>query len=313
MEFLLQNMANILLGILTVMVVIFAILFVKDFMAHKDELEPESQWPHCTAIGFITNFFDTLGIGSFAPTTALLKFFKQSRDKVIPGVLNVGCCIPVVMEALIFINKVEVEPITLGGMLFAAAIGAYFGAGIISNISEQAIRLIMAIALIVTAFLMVAGIMEWMPVGGEANGLEGGKLIFAIAANFVLGAFMTAGVGLYAPCMALVFILGMSPLMAFPLMMGSCAILMPVASYRFIKEGAYNRKASMAITLGGIVGVLIAAYIVTSLPLAVLKWLVVVVVLYTALAMLRSYMQDKSKAEGGETSPSAPADGGPSA
>jgi uncharacterized membrane protein YfcA len=279
--------------ILIVLLAGFAFVFIKDFLANKDKLEPDTGWVTSSAIGFTTNFFDTLGIGSFAPTTALLKFFKQCQDKMIPGVLNVGCCIPVITEAIIFIDKVAVEPITLFSMLFASAVGAYFGAGIVSHFSEQKIRLVMGVALIITAFLMLAGIQGWMPAGGEAIGLTGGKLVFGIVANFILGALMTAGIGLYAPCMALVYLMGMSPLVAFPLMMGSCAVLMPVASYRFIKEKAYNRKASMAITVLGVIGVFIAAYIVTSLPLGTLRWLVIAVVLYTALAMLNSYRKAK--------------------
>jgi uncharacterized membrane protein YfcA len=213
---------------------------------------------------------------------------------MIPGTLNVACCIPVITEALIFITEVKVEPLTLFGMLTSSAVGAYFGAGIIAHFSEQRIRLVMGIALFVTAFLMVAGMQGWMPVGGEEIGLTGGKLIFGIVANFILGALMTAGIGLYAPCMALVYFLGMHPLIAFPLMMGSCAVLMPVASYRFIKEQAYAVKASMAITIFGVVGVFIAAYIVKSLPLEILRYLVICVILYTSVAMLRSYLKGNS-------------------
>jgi len=99
---------------------------------------------------------------------------------------------------------------------------------------------------------------------------------------------MTAGIGLYAPCMALVYALGLSPQVAFPIMMGSCAFLMPPASIRFIKEGAYNRKAAMAMAIPGIVAVLIAAFIVKSLPLDTLRWLVIFVILYTSAVMLRA-------------------------
>ena len=151
----------------------------------------------------------------------------------------------------------------------------------------------MGVALSATAFLMLAGMMKWMPVGGEAKGLEGGKLIFGVAANFVLGAFITAGIGLYAPCMALVYLLGMSPLVSFPIMMGSCAMLMPVASYRFIKESAYNRKVSMAFLFGGVPSVFVAAYLVKSMSLDILRWLVVVVVLYTSYTLLRAYRAGK--------------------
>jgi len=288
-------MVQAILGVLGAMTLWFGAIFVKDFAAHKDELENNS-WGITAGIGFIVNFFDTLGIGSFAPTTAMLKFFKQTKDRVIPGTLNVGCTVPVVLEAFIFIAVIDVEIITLVGMLASATAGAYLGAGIVAKFDERKVQLVMGFALLATAFLMTSGQMGWTAsLGtGEAIGLTGGKLIFAIAANFVLGALMTAGVGLYAPCMALIYMLGMSPRVAFPIMMGSCAFLMPVASIKFIKEAAYDRKASMAITVAGAVGVFIAAYIVKSLPLNILAWLVIGVVLYTAVTMLRSAAKNKN-------------------
>jgi uncharacterized membrane protein YfcA len=135
---------------------------------------------------------------------------------------------------------------------------------------------------------MLARNLEWIQGGGDSIGLQGGKLIIAIVGNFFLGALMTAGIGLYAPCMALVFALGMSPQVAFPIMMGSCAFLMPPASIRFIREGAYNRKAAVAMAIPGVVAVLIAALIVKSLPLDILRWVVIVVILYTSTVMLRA-------------------------
>ncbi len=291
-------MVQAILGVLGAMTLWFGAIFVKDFAGHKDELESNS-WGITAGIGFVANFFDTLGIGSFAPTTAMLKFFKQTKDRVIPGTLNVGCTIPVVLEAFIFIAVIEVEIVTLVGMLASATAGAFLGAGVVAKFDERKVQLVMGFALLATAFLMTSGQMGWTAsLGtGEAIGLTGGKLIFAIAANFVLGALMTAGVGLYAPCMALVYILGMSPRVAFPIMMGSCAFLMPVASMKFIKEAAYDRKASMAITIAGAVGVFIAAYIVKSLPLNILSWLVIGVVLYTGVTMLRSAAKNKKAAK----------------
>src|SRR6056297_2143521 len=249
-------MVQAVLGVLGAMTLWFSAVFVKDFASHKGELEDNS-WGITLGIGFIVNFFDTLGIGSFAPTTALLKFFKQTKDRIIPGTLNVGCTVPVVLEAFIFIAVIEVEIITLVSMLASATAGASLGTG-------------------------------------EAIGLTGGKLIIAIVANFILGSLMTAGVGLYAPCMALVYMLGMTPRVAFPIMMGSCAFLMPVASVKFIKEAAYDRKASMAITIAGSVGVFIAAYLVKSMPINILTWLVIGVILYTSLTMLRSAAKNKN-------------------
>lgn len=272
------------LGLLTLF---FAYIFIADFIKNRSKLSKKS-WGLFLGIGFITNFFDTLGIGSFAPTTAIFKLYKLVSDRLIPGTLNTGDTIPVVLQAFIFITIIRVEPITLIGMIFAATIGAVLGARIITKLSERKIQLGMGFALFAVSFVIFAGLMNWFPIGGEAIGLKGGKLLFAIVSNFVLGALMTIGVGNYAPCMALIYALGLSPKVAFPIMMGSSAFLMPAASIKFVKEEAQDRKASMSLTLAGSVGVSIAAYIIKSLPLNILKWIVMVVVLYTSAVMIKS-------------------------
>lgn len=285
-------MVFIVTGVLIALTLVFLYFFVTDYMKNQDKLS-STGWPQLLGVGFITNFLDTLGIGSFAPTTAFFKLGKMVEDRLIPGTLNVGDTVPVVMEAVLFMTAIDVEPITLIAMLFAATIGAVVGAGFVAKLPVKQVRLGMGVALLVVAFFMFAGKVGLMPGGGDAIGLTGVKLIIGIIGNFILGALMTIGVGLYAPCMALVYALGMSPKVAFPIMMGSCAFLMPAAGMKFVKEGAQDRKASMALTVGGAVGVLIAYYIVKSLDINILTWLVIAVILYTSITMLRSAAQDK--------------------
>jgi len=244
--------------------------------------------PWDLTIGFVTNFFDALGIGNFAPTTAAFKLLKRMPDEEIPGTLNAGHTLPVLVEAFIFIAAVAVDFTTLLSMLVASVVGAWFGAGVVARLPRRAVQVGMGVALSVAALLFMAANLHWMPSGGESLGLSGGALILAIGVNCVLGALMTLGIGLYAPCLILISLLGMNPLAGFPIMMGSCALLMPVAGIRFIKACRYNLRASIALSVGGIPGVLIAAYIVKKLPLLWLRWLVVVVVAYAALTMLSS-------------------------
>ncbi len=264
----------------------------KDFIKHKNQLEDNS-WAKTGFIGFIANFFDTLGIGSFAIETALFKLWKQSEDRLIPGTLNAANALPTIAQAIIFIQIVEVDPLTLVLMLVASVAGAILGAGIVARWPEKNIQVTMGVALLITAGFLLSKIFAFEQQGGTAIGLEGPKLFLAVGVNFILGALMTAGIGLYAPCMALVALLGMSPQTAFPIMMGSCAMLMPLAGLRFIREGAYNRRASVAIAITGVIGVLIAAFLVKKLPIEYLRWLVVLVVVYTAVAMLRSAYKKK--------------------
>lgn len=286
-------MVTAILIALVVFVIPFAIVLVMDLLKHKDELEDKPWWV-AAIIGLLTDFFDTLGIGSFAPTTAALKATKQCPDLLIPGTLNVAHAIPVALEAFLFITAVEVQPMTLILLIGASIVGAWLGAGIISKFDEKKIRMIMGVALFITAILMLLGMFGVIQGSGTATGLTGFKLILGIIGNFILGAMMTAGVGLYAPCMALVYFLGMSPSVAFPIMMGSCAFLMQVAGIRFVREGKYARKTSLVINIAGCIGVLIAVYIFTSLPLTVLRWLVIAVILYTSIVMLRAAFASKA-------------------
>jgi uncharacterized membrane protein YfcA len=243
-----------------------------------------------TFIGFFTNFFDTLGIGSFATTTTIYKLKKLVDDRLVPGTLNTGHALPTIAQALIYITIVTVDFTTLVLLIAAAVAGSWLGAGIVSGLSRRAVQIGMGTALLVAAGFMLASQLNLLPGGGEALALTGVKLGIGLAINFVLGALMTLGIGLYAPCMIMVSLLGMSPTAAFPIMMGSCAFLMPVGGLQFVRKGGYDLRAAVGLAIGGIPGVLIAALIVKSLPLYAVRWLVVIVVVYTATMLLRSAM-----------------------
>jgi len=298
------------LGVRTLLafVVLVLIWFVWQWIrlekGRPDSAAPRTWAPRTwdMAIGFGTNFLDALGIGNFATTTAAFKLFKRIPDEDIPGTLNTGHALAVLVEALIFIAAVPVDFTTLLGMILASVVGAWFGAGIVAGLPRRAVQVGMGFALLVAALLFLAANLHWIPGGGESLGLTGGTLVFAIAVNCVLGALMTLGIGLYAPCLILISFLGMSPMAAFPIMMGSCALLMPVAAVRFIKARRYNLRASVALAAGGVPGVLIAAYLVKSLPMVWLRWLVVVVVTYAALTMLASALKAQSPRELGPES-----------
>ena len=246
-------------------------------------------------VGFVTNFFDTLRIGSFAPTTALFKLKNLVPDQWIPGTLNVGHTPPVIVQAFFFIAIVEVDPTTLAAMIAAAVVGAWLGAGVVAAWRRRTVQLVMGFALLVAAGFFLLQIFEIAAPGGEARGLAGGPLGVAVVGSLILGAFMQAGIGFYAPCMVLVSVLGMNPLAAFPIMMGACAYLMPVGSTRFLQKGSYSPGAAAGLALGGLPAVLIAVLIVKQMPLAQLRWLVVVVVLYTAFAMLHSVWKERQQ------------------
>ncbi|MFB2871480.1 sulfite exporter TauE/SafE family protein [Aeromonas jandaei] len=240
-------------------------------------------------IGGVANFLDTLGVGSFAVKTACYKQFKLIDDRLLPGTLNGQCVLPTVTQSLIFVGAVAVEPLTLTSMMIAAAAGAAWGARHVASFDRQTIRLVMAVSLLVVAGLIFAGLLGLFPVGGDAMGLSGYKLVIALVGNFIFGVLMNVGIGLFAPCMTLVYLLGMNPLAAFPIMMGSTAVLSVFSAGTFIRKGAFDAKAVLAVAIFGPIGVVLAAMLVKSMDMAMLKWLVAFIVIYTSWTMYASW------------------------
>jgi uncharacterized membrane protein YfcA len=236
----------------------------------------------------VTNFFDTLGIGSFATTTAIFKFRNMVPDERIPATLNVGHTLPVIFQAFIYIAVIEVDFVTLTLLIASAALGGWVGVGLVSGLSKRAVQLGMGGMLLLAAAAMIMRQFELFPAGGDALQLQGWRLAVGIVCNFIFGALSALGIGFYAPCITMISLLGMNPVAAFPIMMGSSAFLMPVASMRFLRKGAYLASVAAGLTIGGMVGVPIAAFAVKSLPLNALRWLVIVIVLYAAVLMIRS-------------------------
>lgn len=272
---------------------LFGTYYLKDALTNRKSFS-DKPWTGLLGTGFITNFLDTLGIGSFAQQTAIFKIFKLVDDRLIPGTLNVGNTFATVSQAFIFMKVIPVDPVTLVSLSVAAPVGAVLGAGIVVKMSRRKIRLGMGIGLMVVSLFILAGLLNLLPLGGNAIGLSGWKLATVIVMSFIFGALQTIGIGFYAPCMAMVFTFGMDPKTAFPIMMTATAMLMVAGSSRFIKEHVYDRKVSLALTISGVVGVFLAAYVVRSLPVEMIKWLVCIVVFYTSITMFVSAGREKN-------------------
>jgi len=248
--------------------------------------------PYELLVGFVTDFFDTLGIGSFATTTSLYRFRKSIDDRLLPGTLNVGHTIPTFAQAFIYTKSIEVDARTLIAMIAAAVAGALLGAPVVSKWPRRNIQLGMGCALLVLTAVLVYRQL-WTPPTIGTVGLSGGLFAAGVVGNFVLGALMTIGVGLYAPCLVMVSMLGMTPGTGFPIMMGSCAFLMPVASVPFVRNGCYAPRAALGLTLAGLPAVFVAWLWFESLPIDMVKWLVAAVVIYTAVTLLRAAARER--------------------
>ncbi|EGO63415.1 sulfite exporter TauE/SafE family protein [Acetonema longum] len=281
---------------ITISALIFLVYFVKDCITHKDEFGKEHTFLY-SVIGFVTCVFDTLGIGNMATSMTAFRLTKSVKDEHLCGTGNVAFCITTIVEFILFVGLVKVDTLTLVSMIVVAIIGSLVGVSIATRWSIVTVRKVLGVALTAVAIVMACRNLNVGPFGqmGTATSLDGVSLALGLIGIFFLGALQTMGIGMFAPTMALVSMLGMSVTAAFPIMMGACSFVMPWCSIKFVKEGKYNRKASVILTITGVFGVLLAYYVIKSLPLTTLIWVVVCVLLYTSFTFFRQIAQKEDQ------------------
>ncbi|MDY4277499.1 MAG: hypothetical protein SOX68_00885 [Faecalicoccus sp.] len=283
------NIVQVILILVVLVNGLFAIRFVLDVLQHKEELKEEPGNPVAMAIvSFFMFFLSTFGISDFAIGSSLYPKAKWVSDKKLPGTLNTECVIPVAVMALAYISSIEVGLLTLVTAIICQVVGAYVSPRYVTKLPANQIKRFVAAGLFIAAGLILAGKFGIYPSGGELSSLEGGSLILFALLCMLFGALNNIGIGSYALTMATVYAMGLNPSIAFPIMMGACTFSVPIGSMQFIKLDSYSRKITLFTSTFGVLGVLVAAFVVKSLDVSALLWVVVIVVLYSAITMLKS-------------------------
>lgn len=289
-----MSATTIILALIVVINVVFAARFVIDVIKHKEEIKQEPGKGLMLAVtSTIIFFFSTFGVSDFAISSVLYRKTKLVSDKKLPGTLNTQCVIPVAIMALAFITVIEVDITTLAVCIIAQIIGAYIGPRFVVKLSPAIIRRFIGAGLVIATFLILAGKFGIIPSGGTATGLTGAKLVTAAVCLFVYGALNNIGIGSYALTMVTVYALGLNPAIAFPIMMGAATFSVPIGSMQFIKYGEYSRKITLFTSTFGVIGVLVAVYLVKGLDVSMLQWIVAAILLYSGSSMLIAEFKKK--------------------
>lgn len=280
---------------LALAIVVFTFILVRAVIACRARPNVES-----LVLGAITNFFDTLGIGSFATTMAWFKFRKLVPDRLIPPTMLVGHSLPTMAQAVIFLILlgVLVDPVLLIGCMLALLMGGLLGAPLVARTSVWMIQLVVGVALVVAALLYALTNLQMMPQGGTASSLPTLLTILAISASFIFGILLNFGVGHYAPTLIMLSLMGLDPKLCFPIMAGGGALTIAGAGSRHIAMGKIDLNIAIGMAIGGVPAVLVAAFLVKSMSLEMLRWLVIVVVIYAAAMMFHSAWSGRRASRG---------------
>lgn len=283
--------------VINTLIVVFSIICV-GLMIKKLPTQPSNrltlrdQFQLMTS-GVISFFMDTIGVGSFACNIALAKYFKSFKDEELPPMVNGAQVIPGALEAIFFLGLIQVDGLTLIALITATCIGGILGASIVSKLNAQAIRFIMLIAFPTIIFLIMSNHFHWLPIGGDKTALHGSELLIGCIGLFFAGILTTAGVGLFALIQAVLFCLGMSPLVAFPIMTAAGAVQQPLSTTIFVLKNKVPLKKSLLISLYGVMGVLIAIPVITRMSTNKLHFLLILVLAYNTVMMTISFLKHR--------------------
>lgn len=290
---------KIILALVVIVNGAFLVAFIRDLVAHKGQTMKEAGNPIAMAISSFAIFLlSTFGISDFAISSSLYPKAKWVSAEKLPGTLNAQCVIPVAVMALCYISSISVGLATLIIAIAGQVIGSYISPRFVVKLPANTIKKFVAAGLVIAAGLILANKFNVYPSGGEATALTGFKLVLFAVLCFVYGALNNIGIGSYALTMATVYALGLNPSVAFPIMMGACTFSVPVGSMQFVKLDGYSRKLTLFASTFGVIGVLIAVFVVKSLNTSILQWVVVVVIIYSAVSMLLSTRKTNISVDG---------------
>lgn len=282
----------ITLGILILSILCVAVMVLK---LSRQPSEPLSIFQTIKLIlsGIIAFIADTLGVGSFAVNLTLAKLLGTFRDDELPAVNNGAQVIPGTIESLFFINLIDVDLTTLLTLVAGTCVGGLVGGIIVSRLSKQAIRLAMMGSFVIIILLLICHHYRLLPVGGDLTELHSWKLVIGFFALVICGALTSVGVGLFVMVQGVLFVMNVSPIVAFPIMTTAGAMQQPITTLVFLQKNKIPLKKTMILSLSGCFGVMITIPIYSHLAITWLHLFLLFILIYNFLAIGYTYLKSR--------------------
>ncbi len=274
---------GIIKAIAIVLTILVLILFFYNW--HNERLSSLSQIK-IAFIGFVSNFLDTIGIGSFAIIIAIRNLLGIMPDDVrLIGTMNIQAMVTALVQALIFLHFIPLDIITLLVSIAMIALGGFLSGLIAVRIDKKIVHIVMLIAFIITGVLLFLSQINVLEIGGTGTAIRGTKLIIFAIFMLVSGTLPAFGVGYYSLIKASIFLFGVNPIVSFPIMASASAFQMPVTSATFIVKGKFYFKSTIILAIFGTLGVFMAVPIITAVNTYTLKWILLGIVIYNIIVL----------------------------
>ena len=162
---------------------------------------------------------------------AMRNFLKLMPDnKTYNGSLVVQAALPTAVQSILFLGLVQVDTLMLVVSCVSIAIGGIISGYLINRVSRQGILYVMLITFMISAALLVLNKFHLLNIGGELTYVRGDKLIILAVVMLLAGMLPAFGVGYYSIVLVIIFMLGISPIVAYPIMTTASAVQMPMTA-----------------------------------------------------------------------------------
>lgn len=285
----------ITLGIIVLNLLCITVMCYNLYVSKTSESLSIYQYIKLIISGIIAFVADTLGVGSFAVNVALAKLLRTFHDDELPAVINGAQVIPGMIESLFFMHLVDVDITTMITLVTGASIGGLIGGGIVSRLSKQTIRLVMILSFALLIILLLSHQLHWISFSGELVELHSWRLGLGFIGMVICGALTSAGIGLFVMVQAVLFLLNMSPLVAFPIMTIAGAMQQPLTTLVFLQQDKIPLKKTMVLSLAGVVGVLITVPLFKQLTISWLHFLLLMILIYNFITIGMAYFRSRER------------------
>lgn len=281
------------IGVILLVCTIF-IYFLLNFKYGNEQLSLRSKLQTASS-GFAANFFDTFGVGSFSSYFALRNLFGLMPDtKRYNGTLVVQATLPTMLQSILFLQLVKIDGLTLVVSCLAIALGGVVSGYFVKYVSKGTIYNVMLVTFAVTAIILILSKMNMLNVGGDLSQVRDTKLIILGVIMFLAGCLPAFGVGYYSIVLVVIFLLGLSPAVAYPIMTTASAVQMPMTAVPMIKNRQFYSLSALILAIMGCVAVFIAAPIISSIDSSMLKWILLVVLIYNIFMLIKAKLELRS-------------------
>lgn len=282
-------MQRILGAVILAAGIIYGILIVYRALKDKEKFRSErGSFLWLLPAEALVFFISASGISDFVMNTIAARRLRTADDGHLPGTLVASTLVP---GSIIAFSLLQNEGALHWSLLVFCSVasmsGSLIGVRLVSRFNGDAIRKIMAAALLFSMAALIVRMIVSRGATGEASFLSAPKLVIAVIILFFTGALNMFGIPMKATWAAVFLLLGLSPLSSLTLTLVLASLTPLAGGYAIVRSGNYHQKTAVAAATAGALGAVLGVVFALSLSPLVLNIVLIGVMIVAIVSLLK--------------------------